>query len=241
MREKLNGIIIGVTKYNDRFDVVSLYSRSRGRLSFLSPVGSGKSGNARRSRLLLLSVIETEAIIKPTAELHKLGSFTLKTVWNDIYFHPVKRLMAIFISEFLNRLLIASSPDQSLWDFIYESLSLLDKMDKGLENYHIAFLVSLLSFSGIQPDVSDYREGMIFDMRAGSFSDSVPLHSDYLSGEEARMAYLLSRINFANARVFKLSGNQRFRLLNMLLLYYSQHFPGINNMKSLNVIHDLFH
>ena len=241
MREKISGIIISITKYNDRFNVITMYTRSHGRLSFLSPIGSGKGARARQSRLQLLSVIETEITFKQGAELLKLGSVSLKNIWTDIYFHPVKNIIAIFISEFLNRLLRATESDPNLWDYLWNAINLLDRMEKGVENYHIAFLSSLLPFSGIQPDTTSYVEGSFFDMRSGTFSLTPPPHGDFLEREEARMAALIPRINFNNVKALKLSGNDRYRILSHIIKYYSHHYPGMSNIKSLDIIHEIFH
>ena len=123
MTEKITAFVLDVTRHNDRHNVVTLYSRTRGRISFLSPCGSGKSGKLRQARLLPLAVIDADINFRQTSELQKLGAFSLHHVWSDIYFHPVKRLVALFLSEFLNRLLRASMPDEALWDYIFNSLS----------------------------------------------------------------------------------------------------------------------
>ncbi len=240
MREKITGIVLDITRHSDRLSVVTLYTRSRGRISFLSPVGTSKGGRLRQARLQPLAVIDADIKFRNTTELQHLGSFSLHEVWSSIYFDPVKRLITLFLAEFLNRLMRASMPDELMWDYIFDSLRLLDRMNAGVADFHIAFLSSLLTFAGIQPDCTDYRPGMVFDMQAGVFVDRLPSHSDYLKGEEARFASLLSRINFSNVRALHLNGNLRHEILEKLLRYYAIHFPGTANLRSLDVIHDIF-
>lgn len=273
MTEKMIAIVLDVTRHNDRMNVITLYSRSRGRLSFLSPVGSGKSGKMRQSRLQPLAVIESDINFKTSSELQRLGAFSCLTVWHDIYFNPIKQIITLFLSEFLNRLLRATMPDENLWDYIFNSLRLLDNMQKGVANFHIAFLSSLLPFAGIQPDYSLYRPGYCFDMQSGSFKkyheagnkpqdnhdpsnnksnvyslhthidNQIPLETDknpILSGEEAFMAAVICRVNFSNIRALRLNRTTRYRILQRLLQYYSYHFPGTGNIKSLDIIHEIF-
>lgn len=240
MTEKFAAIVLDITRHNDKHNIVTTFSRKRGRIVFLSPCGSGRAGKMRQSRLQPLSVIEGDLRFSQTAELQKLGAFSLQEVWSDIYFHPVKQMMALFLSEFLNRLLKASMPDENLWDYIVSSLRLLDGMKKGVADFHIAFMSSLLPFMGIQPDASQYRQGMAFDMRSGAFSSAIPTHPDFLTGEESRFASILSRVNFVNVKAMRLNGDMRHRILTLLLKYYSIHFPGASNLKSLEVIHDIF-
>ena len=240
MTEKITGLVLDITRHSDRLSIVTLYTRSRGRLSFLSPVGSGKAGRLRQARLQPLAVIEADINFKATSELQRLGTFALHEVWSDLYFDPVKRLIALFLAEFLNRLMRATMPDELMWDYICDSLRLLDRMHAGVADFHIAFLASLLTFAGIQPDCRDYKPGSIFDMQAGVFVDRLPSHSDYLKGEDAKLAAIISRVNFSNVRALRLNGNLRRQILEQLLHYYTIHFPGTANLRSLDVIHDIF-
>lgn len=239
MIEKYEGIVIDVRKHSDRHEVVTLFTRNRGRVAFIAPASGGKSGRARHARLMPLSVIEGDVNFKPTSELQRLGQFSPSRVWTDIYFHPVKRMIAIFLSEFLNRLLRASMPDAALYDYIVESLTLLDRMERGVADFHIVFMASLLPFMGIQPDYTVYRKGMIFDLQAGVFTNSAPHHRDYAVGDAARWAALLCRINFSNVRALRLTGSLRYDLLEGMLHYYGIHFPGAANLKSLEILHEL--
>lgn len=246
MTEKITAIVLDITRHNDKLNVVTLYTRNRGRIAFLSPVGGGKAGRLRQARLQPLAVIEADINFRQTSELQRLSLFSLHTVWTDLYFHPIKRIIILFLSEFLNKLLRATMPDENLWDYIYNSLLLLDRMESGISDFHIVFLSSLLSFVGIQPDPATYHPGFIFNMESGTFfNPSLLTHNPttpfLLIGENARLAAILCRINFSNIRALHLSGNLRNRILKNLLKYYSIHFPGSGNLKSLDVIHDIFH
>lgn len=241
MTEKFTGIVIDITRHTDKHNIVTLFTRSRGRVSFLSPASGGKTGKLRHARLQPLAVIEGDIRFKQNSELQRLGTFSLHTVYTDLYFNPVKQMLAMFLSEFLNRLLRASMPDEAMWDYVYESIRYLDAMDRHLADFHIVFMASLLPFAGIQPDPTDFREGYFLDMQAGVFTSTRPLHRDYLQGEDARLAALLCRINFSNFKVLRLTSEIRMRILERILHYYSLHFPGTGNLKSLSVIHEVFH
>ncbi|MDE6009605.1 MAG: DNA repair protein RecO C-terminal domain-containing protein [Muribaculaceae bacterium] len=239
MIEKISGIVLDVTRHSDRHNVVTLFTRSRGRISFLSGAGGGRAGRLRNSRLQLLSVIETDINFRQNAELQKLGAFSLSYIWSGIYFHPVKSMITLFISDFLNRLLRASMSDPALYDYIVNSLRLFDGMEQGAFDFHIAFLASLLPFMGIQPDSSDWHPGSYFDMRNGTFTDHRPPHVDFLQGDEARVAAQMSDIDFANISALSLDHASRRTLLDTLMRYYSIHYPGISSLPSLDILRQL--
>ena len=240
MGEKIKGIVLNVRKYNDRNCIVTLYTRERGRLSFISPIGAGKQANMRRARLQPLSVIETEIHYKPTTELQRLGSVITSEVWQDIYFDSTKRAMALFISEFLDRLLNASMPDPSLFEFLINALRWLDEMNTGSSDFHIPFLVALLRYSGIQPDVSGYRPGYIFDFSSGGFVPEFEVKGPAIGLEDSVFVPLVCRINFSNIKRLRLTNVNRRQILYGLLNYYSYHFPGLGNLKSPEVLREIF-
>lgn len=238
--ERIAGIVLDVKKHNDRNNIVTLYTRSRGRMTFVSPVGTGRSAAARYARLLPLSAIETDVNVRAGQELQRLGAVAPLAVWHDIYSNPAKQAIALFLSEFLNRLLRESAPDERMWDFIFNSIRLLDNMEKATANFHLAFLISLMPYSGIFPDTSGYEEGDSFDMRSASFEAFLPAHGDCLTGDEARAVVTLSRMTFYNARLFRLTPPQRTRALRQILKYYSIHYPGTSQLKSLDILTEIF-
>lgn len=240
MSEKIRGIVLNVRKYNDRNLIVTLFTRERGRLSFISPAGSGKASNARRARLQPLAEIESEINFKASAELQRLGSVNAGEVWQEIYFNPLKQALTLFISEFLYRLLYAAMPDPKLYDFLIDSLRLLDRLQTGVADFHIPFLVSLLSYSGIQPDLSDYHPGDVFDFASGIYTSPYESKGPALTGEEAKAAAFVSKINFSNMKRLRLTSANRRQILYGLLNYYSYHFPGLGNLKSPEVLREMF-
>lgn len=240
MTEKIIGIILNVRKHTDRNCIVTLYTLTRGRISFISPVGSGKASNVRRAKLQPLSLISTDLNFKPTSELQRLGSISSPEIFSDIYFHPVKRTLTIFISEFLDKLLMAASPDPPLFEYLNNSIRFLDKTKSGINNFHIPFLVSLLPFAGIQPDTSGYAPGKVFSFTSGTFLFPNESVGPALSPEESKYVATLCRINFSNMKCLRLTNANRRQILYALLNYYSFHFPGIGSMKSPEILREIF-
>lgn len=238
--EKIRGIVIDMTRYSDRYNIVTLFTRERGRVAFLSPVGTGKTARMRNALLSLLSEIDAEVRFRPSASLQMLGQVSPASVYTDLYFNPVKRAEAMFIGEFLNRLLRVTTPDTVLYDYIAGALGILDTLEKGVADFHIIFLVSLLPFMGIQPDLSAYSEGCWFDMQAACYVSRRPLHSDCVGGEEAAFLRALSRTGYLSASMLHMNGAIRRRLTSGLVRYYALHYPGVDNLKSLEVLSELF-
>lgn len=238
--QKVVGVVIDTVRHSDRHNVVTLFAREQGRLSLLTAAGGGKTARLRNSALMPLSVISADINFNPTRELQFLNNFHRALLWRDLYFNPVKSTIAMFIAEFLNAYMRQSPPDAALWDFVVSAIDRLDHNRGSASNFHIAFLIEFMSFAGIRPDLSEWRDDAWFDMRGGTMSLMPPPHRDVLGPSDARMLPLISRLNIRTAECFHFNRTQRREVLDILLRYYSLHFPGLGNLKSPGILRDIF-
>ena len=240
MEEKLHAIVLGTIKHSDKSNVMTVYTPTRGRMTVIVNVGSAKTARMRNAMLMPLSIIEMAVQIRETRELQMFKNASTLVVYRDLYFNPVKNALGLFIAEFLDHLLRDTVPDRRLWSFIADSLRLLDATRNSVANFHITFLNSLATFVGIAPDTRSYREGAVFDMVAGSYTTIHPGHNAILRGDEARIPCLLDRINYSNMHLWKLSRDNRQRLLEGIIRYYEIHTPGFKPLRSVEVLRQLF-
>lgn len=241
-QEKIQGIVLDIVRHNDRHNVVTLYTREHGRMAFLSSAGTGRNARIRNARLMPLSAITAEVSLRGNRDLQFLGQVSLITPWSDLYFNPVKTSIVMFVAEFLNAFLRQTEPDAALWDYILASVSMLDRTRRPAANRHIAFLIGLLPFAGIQPALQDYDPAcrQWFDMREGRLMPTPPIHDDILDCNEVRAMVLLSRMTAANCSYFRFRQEERRRCLSLLLRYYSVHYPGLGNLKSPEILAETF-
>ena len=77
-------------------------------------------------------------------------------------------------------------------------------------------------------------------MQDGRFRVSAPLHPNYLDSERSQAVAAVSRMRYANMHLFKMSRVQRNELLDGILRYYSMHYAGLQSLRSLEVLRELF-
>ena len=162
MKERLSCIVLGNVKHNDRHNVTLVYTRERGRIALLTPAGTSKKSRQTAARILPLSLIEVQANISPTRELHIPSSITTIEIWRTLYCNPLKSSVVMFLSEFLSRLLRDSAAEEHLWNYIANSMAFFDAVveSSSIANFHISFLIWMTYIMGIQTDLSEYVEGM---------------------------------------------------------------------------------
>ena len=151
---------------------------------------------------------------------------------------PVERSL---LSEILFRVVKETEPDPRLFEYLFESIQLLELSDKGVANFHLVFLMRLSRFLGLYPNLEDYHGGDYFDLQNACFTPLRPqLHSDYIAPEEAARLTRLMRMNYETMHLFAMSRMERARCLTIMNEYYRLHLPDFPVLKSLEVLKELF-
>jgi DNA repair protein RecO (recombination protein O) len=162
-------------------------------------------------------------------------SFVPKNIFGDIH----RSSIALFISELLYSVIREEDVNRRLYDFIESSVITLDEMTSGISNFHLWFLVAFTAYTGIGPSSTSFGE-CYFDMVSGQFTRFAPPHTDYLEPHDAALLNLLLKIPATRLGELSLTGEERADLLDRILKYYRLHLPGIRQMRSLQVLKEIF-
>lgn len=235
-------IPLRITQYSDKNAILSAYSRELGMVSCLLPVGAGKEARRRRALLMPLCPVSCIVTSTPGRGIMPFRNPVPSPVMVSLTSEPLKCALALFLADVLGVVLRQSDVDRNLFDYIYASIIRLDEAGVSLlANFHLAFLVGMLDFLGISPDVADFSPGMVFDKQDAVFRESPPLHKSYCSVEESKHIVLLARMNYGNCHHYKYTRAERARVLNGILEYISLHMSiDLLSLKSLSVLRDLF-
>lgn len=241
MLQKARGIVLRTIKYKDSSLIADVYTDMRGRSQFMLRVP--KTGRAKVLPVLFqpLALLELEMDVRPHTNIFKVSEAKTLTPFSDIPFNPYKQAIVMFLSEFLTRSLREEEQDIPLFEYLLHSISFLDGAVQGFSNFHIVFLMRLTRFLGIYPNFENYHEGDYFDLQNACFVSSRPLtHPHYLSVLESSYVPQLSRINFETMHLFRFSRTERNRMLTVLNDFYRLHLPDFPELKSLQVLKELF-
>ena len=94
--------------------------------------------------------------------------------------------------------------------------------------------------STVHFQLSTVNSQLYFDLLAGTYCDRQPSHAHFLRNEEARVLPVLFRMNYPTMHLFRLSRRERQRILHVLNEYYRLHVPGFPELKSLEILQELF-
>ena len=176
----------------------------------------------------------------PLRDVQRLKEVVRQFPLYELSTNMTKVSLVFFISEFLSFILRESDNNELTFDYLKNSVEMLEAAEKGLANFHLAFMMGLTRFLGIYPNTEFTGEQrFFFDMQYGEFVANEPVHSYYLNRRESTYLCDLRRMNYGNMHLFKLSRNNRNEIVDRLLDYYRLHVYNFPPLKSLEVLREI--
>lgn len=240
MLVKTKAIVLHSFKYGETKIIVDMFTEEHGRLSCIATVGKSARGKLKRQYFQPLTLVEAVADMHRRTGLYPLKEAKVAAAYASIPFDPLKLPVALFVAEFLSNATRKEQPDRLTFAYIENSLRWLDGSTGGFANFHVVFMMRLTRFLGFYPNTDGYTEGSWFDLRAASFAPDAPLHHDRLAPDEARKVNLLLRMNLATMHLFRMTRAERNRMTEIIIRYYELHLPDFHELKSLDVVKEIF-
>jgi DNA repair protein RecO (recombination protein O) len=237
---KTEGIVLHTLKHTDSGIIAYILTKEYGQLSFIVRGIHSKKGGTRAVYFQPMQILDIEMYYKEGRDLNSIKEVSLAYKMDVIPYNIYRSSTAMFISEIVYRSLTETEPNQAIYNYIRNSIVYLDSTTSEIPNFHIGFLVGYSKYLGISPTVEGEDQLPFFDIQNGSFCLSPPLHGYYLNREHTRLLTLFLRTTVTECEKIPLSGKVRTALLQSLLNFYSFHLPGVQKIKSLDVLTQLF-
>lgn len=241
MQEKTSAIVLHCLRYNDTSYIANVYTETVGRTSYIIKVTRARGSGVRPSLFHPLALLELEAEGKNTAQLRRVTEARLLHPLHSLPLDPFKSAIALFLGEFLHHALREEGVNRPLFAYLLHSIRWLDACEgSAVANFHLVFLMRLSRFLGLYPNLDDYVPGDCFDLLGACFCHRPPQHGHYLRPEEAAFIPRLMRMNFGTMHLFSFNRHQRVRCLEVLNDFYRLHIPSFPQLRSLEVLQELF-
>ncbi len=238
--EHTSGIVLRTIKYNDTSVIVDIFTERQGRVSYLVRLPRSRRSTLRSVFFQPLSILEYESDYRPRLNLQHMKEVRVAHLFHSLPYDARKSAIALFLAEFLCHALREETENAPLYAYLTHSVQWLDGCDRAAANFHLVFLMHLSRFLGLYPNMENYRPGDVFDLRASCFTGHRPLHTDVVPPEEAARLGKLMRMNYDTMHLFEMSRTERNRCVEIILTYYRLHLPGFPELKSLEVLRELF-
>lgn len=215
-------IVLHQTKYSDSSAVIHAVDSSGGRRSFLARgLGKGRAGSAKARELHPLSLLDVVSYESPGSSMAYLREWspvaTLESIRSDI----VKSSIALFISELIYRTLRDDAYDTELFEWLCKAILNLESMESICANYHIWFLSEYCSRMGFRPSGTVEPQGIL---------------------QPSEITLLETILNSTVEEVMRipLNASSRVSYARNMVKYLSYHLGTAINLKSFEILHELF-
>jgi DNA repair protein RecO (recombination protein O) len=215
-------IVLHLTKYGDSSLVVHAIDSLSGRCSYLLR-GAGRSKRVSMGALHNLAVLDIVSVPNPKSSLSYLKEYEPALQLNSLRSDINKSSIALFISELLYRTIVEQNCDERLFGWLCDAIGRLDAAEGSVANFHLWFLAGLCTVLGFGPTPSGDFDG-----------------ADLLHGDNLALLRELTAAEFTQAMAIPLNGARRRDFCERMIRYISFHL-GINlNLRSLDVLHELY-
>lgn len=241
MIRKTRGIVLHTTRYGESSLVVHCYTEQFGRQTFMAK-GVRKSRRNNRSNLFQpLFILDFEIYHKEKSTMHLLKEVSRAIPLNSIPYDITKSTQAIFMAEVLYRVVREEEPNPVLAEFLLSSVSYLDTLENPLPDFHIIFLFHLSRYLGFYPQNNFDISNRFFDLESGRFKPAFIDSEKQLDEEISILWSSYLELDYQEAGKVIFSSGQRKKVLDQLVKYYRNHVEGLREIRSLDVLHALFH
>ncbi len=223
MREQTAGIVLRYFRYGDSSVIAHIYTEKYGRQSFIFKSAKTRITKRKINFLQPLALVELPIDYKSRKELYSGNGTQILQAFQNIPFQQTKNSSAFFLAEVLSKLLQTQEADKPLFTFLTDAILFLDKENTKGANFHLTFLVKLMNFFGIQPNLEE-----------NNFFETQTIKEDF------SLWRTLQQETWKDCDRLELSRERRNIFLEKILAYYSFHLQEIRQLKSLSVLQEVF-
>lgn len=218
---KTRGIVFRFTKFKETSIIVTIFTEQFGLQSYIVNGVRSKSAKNRIALYQPLTLLNLVVYHRENANIERIKEisclYPYRTLTSDIR----KSTLAMFLTELLNKTVKDESHTGEIFEFLCQSLIILDTLEKGYENFHLIFLLKLCRYLGFGVyNLNQVLGGRVADVETEK---------------------ILSQLLITEYDVpLTITHAQRRSLLDLLLKFYAEHMDNLGEIKSVQVLKDVF-
>ena len=231
-------ISLNYVKYSETSIIVKRFTKSDGLKSYLlKGIRTSKKKKINIGFFQPLTQLEIDANHRNNGGLEGIRSVKIINPYKTIHLDIIKNCIVMFLSEVLSKSIKEEEKNFALFNFLKNSIIWLDQSNK-FSNFHIHFLIKLLSFMGIYPDLSNQNLNS-FNMIDGVFCKYD--RTEYcVTGEIVSNFKSFLGTEFDDSVDEVNTSVKRKKLIEFLIKYMQIHLPDFKRPTSLNILYELF-
>ena len=224
MLHKSRGIALSFVKYRESSIITRIYTEAFGLQSYIIHGIRSKKSRQKMARYQSRSLRDMVIYHKDNGKIHRISEARAAYPFRELPFDMRKSGIALFLTEVLNKTLKEEVENKPLFDFLYNSIVVLDQLHQGVENFHLRFLLQLPLYLGFAPESA-----------ATLFEETHQgVHDQSLAREEKALIGQLMESNYLSP--VQMSQAMRQEIIETLLRFYRSHVESFGEVKSYPVL-----
>jgi DNA repair protein RecO (recombination protein O) len=240
MLTKCRAISIRTIDYSESSIILKCYTSAYGMQSYLVNGVRKNKGQVRPSQLLPLTLLELDVYHQNNKNIQRIKELKCTPQLQQLHFDVVKSAIGMFTAEVIYRSIKEENEaDHALFEFLYNSIQILDIEHDRLANFPVYFMLQLSRFLGFYPKQAVSRTHVGFNFKDGLF-EPFDHRSPFMADEQTSTAMLqLLNSSYEEQKGLPIHSETRKKILNTLILYYNEHLSGFSNMKSHEILSEV--
>jgi DNA repair protein RecO (recombination protein O) len=239
MLYKTKGIVLHTVKYSESSIIAKIYTEDLGLLSFL--VHGVRKSHSKTSINLFqhLSLVEIDFNFKQGANIQHIKEIKCNYHFTSIPFDIIKSSVALFINEIIYRSIHEEEPNQELFEFLHNSIKILDLSCEKTSYFHLLFAIQFTKYLGFYP-INNYSENnRFFNLRDGTFQNFIPDVNYSLNAEESFCFSKLLDHKFDDPENLIIPYSIKISLIENIIDFYKIHLNFFKEIKSHQILSEI--
>lgn len=218
---KTRGIVFRFTKFRETSIIVTIFTDQFGLQSYIVNGVRSKTAKNRIALYQPLTLLNLVVYHRENANIERIKEISCLYPYRSLMTDVKKSTLAMFVNELLNKTVKEESHAGEIFQFLYDSMVTLDGQQEGYENFHLIFMLKLAPYLGFGVyNINQVMGGRITDPETEGIM-KVLLSADYRTP-------------------LRITNVQRRGLLDLLLRFYAEHIENLGEVKSVQVLREVF-
>ncbi|TDG35390.1 DNA repair protein RecO [Pedobacter changchengzhani] len=239
MLHKVRGIVLKTTNYSETSVVVQVFTDKFGMQSYLINGVKKPRAKIKMNMLQSLHLLDMVVYHNVNANIQRVSEIRQTPVFKTIPYDIIKSSVTIFLNEVLYKSIRQQAADESLFDYIFNTIAWFDETEQLHPNFHLSFLLKLTRFLGFYPNDKRRQDQNYFDLHEGEFVSRQPFHLNFLELDDALRFISLFNTPLEKIIEIKFSNEQRRFLLDKILVFYTLHTASFGEIQSHKILETL--
>lgn len=239
MLHKTSGIILHATKYSETSLIVQILTLDFGVKSYIVNGVHGKKSKNKINLFQPMGLVDLVVKHNEKSGLQRISEISVNYPYTEIPYQIVKSSVVLFLNEIVYKAVKEQHSDENMFEFIKNSLQILDLRFDNNANFHIYFMVQLSRYLGFFPEGNYDATYSYFDLQEGKFVRTTPTHVNYLDAHLSELLNGFLGTDYTNLHLITMNKVLRKQLLQALINYYQLHVSSFGDIKSLDVLEEV--